>query len=229
MALRNPRLSLHVHDIAKRKVVKTDLEPLSQYLWEQTESTRQKALATYFVQGVGKGNLNPTAFGGFMVQDSVYCYKAKGSIDVAASRAQEGDLKAYLQKESGSYESYYQDLFTKWHIKDATGIDLDPACQSYAEYEHLVASTKDTIYMIVAMIPCMKLWPWLGQQLQTFNHGVYTDWYNANFDPTYDGYKQLDEFVDTAGTTIDKETALKVYSRCMEGEYEFFNSAQLMM
>ncbi|XP_033749938.1 uncharacterized protein LOC117334425 [Pecten maximus] len=228
MALRNPRLSSHVNGKFKKFVKKTDAEPLSENLWNQTEGIRQETLRTYFVQGIGNGDLNPTDFGEFMVQDSVYCQKAKASIDIAAEKAFPGPLKEYLSKESQSYEKYYKTLFKKWHIEDASGITLDDACKSYAAYENNVAVTEDTIYMIVAMIPCMKLWPWLGQQLESGKKGVYDEWYNDNFDPTYDGYKELDKFVDDAAITgsIDAQKALKVYAYCMSGELAFFGSVQ---
>ncbi|XP_060080321.1 uncharacterized protein LOC132559715 isoform X2 [Ylistrum balloti] len=240
MSRRNPRLSAHVHGLKKAQGRQADVapflqtnleEPLSEVLWNSPDAVacRNLALSTCFVEGIKNGNLNPTAFGGYMVQDSVYCCKAKYSIDAAICRAPDGDVKTYLEKESESYEGYYEELFTKWHIDDPTGISLSQACQSYADFEHLVASTEDTIYMIVAMIPCMKLWPWLGKQLEQGDHGVYNEWYQNNFDPTYDGYKVLDAFVDDAAAqgTIDDVKAMEVFSRCMQGEYEFFNSANI--
>ncbi|XP_021377136.1 uncharacterized protein LOC110465551 isoform X2 [Mizuhopecten yessoensis] len=214
----------------QQQINMTGAEPLSEYLWKQTEAIRNKALYTNFVQGIANGSLNPTAFGSYMVQDAVYCYKAKQSIDMSVSRAPDGELKDYLRKESTNYERYYQVLFLKWHIIDPVGVNMSEACESYADYEYQIAATEDTIYMLVAMLPCMKLWPWLGQQMSSFDHGVYTEWYNAYFDPQYDGYKALDIFVDEADAskTINRTKALQVFTRCMEGEYEFFNSVQPM-
>ncbi|OWF39039.1 uncharacterized protein LOC110465566 [Mizuhopecten yessoensis] len=244
MVLRHLRLATNVHGLHKPVtkstavviavcllllvVPKTDAESLSEYLWNQTESIRNNALSTYFVQGIGNGTLNPTAFGSYMIQDSVYIYNAKRSIDSAVYRAPEGKLKEFLRGKSASFERYYHALFKKWHIKDPADIKVCAACQSYADYEHQIAATEDTIYMIVAMLPCYKLWPWLGQQLQSANHGVYDDWFNSNFDPQYEGYKALDALVDAADVkqTISRNKALEVYTRCMLGEYEFFDSVQ---
>ncbi|XP_060076762.1 uncharacterized protein LOC132556373, partial [Ylistrum balloti] len=145
----------------------SDTESLSEYMWNKTEAIRNKTLSSYFVQGIANGSLNPTALGGYMVQDSVYCYEVKHSIDISVDRATDGELKEYLRMKSASYERYYKDLFNKWRIESPTGINLSKACESYVDYERKVAATEDTIYMIVAMIPCMKLWPWLGQQVQS--------------------------------------------------------------
>ncbi|XP_060080322.1 uncharacterized protein LOC132559716 [Ylistrum balloti] len=201
---------------------------LSEYLWNKTEAIRNKTLSTYFVQGIANGSLNPTAFGGFMIQDAVYCYKIKNSIDISADRAPDGELKEYLRNESAAFDSIYKYLSEKWRIKNPAGINLTESCQSYADYERQIASTEDTIYMLVAMTPCYKLWPWLGKQLQSVNHGVYNEWFNDNFNPYFDGYKMLDAFVDEAETnmSINRSKALEVFTRCMQGEYEFFNSVQ---
>ena len=54
----------------------------------------------------------------------------------------------------------------QWHIVDPSGIKLGAACENYVNHERNVATTMDPIYLVVAMIPCVKLWPWLGQQIE---------------------------------------------------------------
>ena len=64
--------------------------------------------------------------------------------------------------------------------------------------------------------------------LLSFQHhyGVYDGWLKHAFDPTYDGYKRLDGFVDTAFVDgrMDKAKALRIYSQSMDMEVACFNS-----
>ncbi|KAL3888150.1 hypothetical protein ACJMK2_000530 [Sinanodonta woodiana] len=202
-------------------------EPLSEFLWRSTQSQQDDALQSKFIQGLRCGNLDPTYFGGFMVQDSIYCYNSKGSIDKAAGKTTCPIFKAFLEKKSDSYKKYYEELFNLWHIRDPNGIELSKACEEYAALERNVAELMGPLYLVVALIPCYKLWPWLGKQLldSPHNFGVYESWVKANLDPTYDGYKKLEQLIDDAFLVgaIDKEQALSVYQGCMTGEAQFFS------
>jgi len=61
---------------------------------------------------------------------------------------------------------FAKNLFEQWHIADASGIDLGNACDGYVKHERNVATTMDPIYLVVAMIPRAKVWPWLGRHLK---------------------------------------------------------------
>lgn len=56
-------------------------------------------------------------------------------------------------------------MFNTWHIEDPNGIILGPACANYVNHLYDVANNTDPIYMVVALTPCAKLWPWLGGQI----------------------------------------------------------------
>ncbi|XP_052075267.1 uncharacterized protein LOC127712709 isoform X1 [Mytilus californianus] len=200
-------------------------------LWTETKDTRMKALNTNFVQGVKGGMLHPTSFGAYTVQDAVYCQKAQESLSVAAKREEMGPLKIFLEHESTDYKSYYEDLFDKWHIRDGEAIYLGKECQEYVDTVADVASKDDAYYMLVALIPCARLWPWLGQQLTAAkdDFGAYTDWVNSNFNPSSEGYKKLEVRVNAAFSKqeIDEKKALSIYSKCMNGEAGFFGSVPI--
>ncbi|KAL3888073.1 hypothetical protein ACJMK2_000455 [Sinanodonta woodiana] len=175
-------------------------ERLSEYLWKSTFIEQDEALQSPFIRNMSDGHLDPTHFGSFMVQDSIYCYYSKGSIDTAAAKSTDPILKAFLEKKSESYKKYYEELFNLWHIRNPYSIKLSEACEKYAALERNVAETMDPLYLVVALIPCYKLWPWLGKQLwQTpHNFGVYESWVRSNLDPSYDGYKKLEQIIDYA-------------------------------
>lgn len=58
------------------------------------------------------------------------------------------------------------DLFEKWHINDGKAIGLGEACQEYVKTVAEVAEKDDAYYMLVALIPCGRLWSWIGQKFK---------------------------------------------------------------
>ncbi|KAH3720283.1 hypothetical protein DPMN_063180 [Dreissena polymorpha] len=56
-------------------------------------------------------------------------------------------------------------MFETWSIANAPGVKSGPALSRYLNHVRNVATTMDSIYVVVALIPCAKLWPWLGEQL----------------------------------------------------------------
>ncbi|XP_052798102.1 uncharacterized protein LOC128230119 [Mya arenaria] len=201
---------------------------LSEYLWQQTQQYHNQALQTGFVQGIRNATLNPESFGGYMLQDSMFCYEASKNIDLAESNATDPIIKQFLQKRFQSYKDYFQSLFNTWHIVDASGIKLDQACTAYIAHEHDVAMNRNSVYFVVALLPCAKLWPWIGQQIaaDTGNFGVYTKWVQENFSPDSSGVTKYETLINNAEAqgVINRNEALEVYTKSMMGEVNFFGS-----
>ncbi|XP_052799156.1 uncharacterized protein LOC128230756 [Mya arenaria] len=138
---------------------------LSEYLWQQTQQYHNQALQSGFVQGIRNATLDPESFRGFMLQDSVFCYEASKNIAIAESNTTDPFIKQFLQEQFQAYQDYYQALFNTWHIENVSGIKLGQACSAYIAHEHEVAMHYNSVYFVVALIPCAKLWPWIGQQI----------------------------------------------------------------
>ncbi|KAH3819073.1 uncharacterized protein LOC127831628 [Dreissena polymorpha] len=236
---RSPRSATHLvhhleaHHFLKPSVIplKTDVPQLAEYLWAQTTAYQKAALQSGYVQGLKSVALNPEGFGGYMVQDSVFCFKAQGNIDIAVTNATDAILRKFLEARSESYKAYYQSLFDTWHIEDASGIKLGTECTEYVNHEHNVATTMNSIYFVVAMIPCAKLWPWIGQQINAIggSFGVYDEWVKANFNPDSSGVEKYEKLINTAEQDghIDRKIALDVYTASMKGEAGFFGSIKV--
>ncbi|KAL4235151.1 hypothetical protein ACF0H5_006789 [Mactra antiquata] len=202
--------------------------PLSKYLWQQTGKQQQESLNTKMIQGVMNKNLDPSKFGAYMVQDSVYCYHSMKVLAIANSKVKDDPtLKQFFNKTYASYQVYTSELLKAWHIGEPTTIDLGPACSNYVNHLYDVARNMEPIYLVVAMTPCAKLWPWIGVQLNTStgNFGVYTDWVKENFNENSKGYQKYDIVIDSAQKRglIDQTKALDVYSKSMDNEVAFFN------
>ncbi|XP_069136616.1 uncharacterized protein [Argopecten irradians] len=203
-------------------------DKFSTFLWNTTLGIRMAVLHTSFVNGIKTGKLDPVKFGAFNVQDAIYLYKQQQNIATAAKKAKDKYEKQYdyLEPRIETYKGLYEEEFKKWHIKSADAIELGQAVKGYTEYEEKVALTKESIYFLIAMCPCLKLWPWVGQQIAGGDFGVYKKWAASNFDPTYIGYTKVDDLIDQAFEEgmINQVEAEAIYTRCMEGERDFFNS-----
>ncbi|XP_030844032.1 uncharacterized protein LOC115925027 [Strongylocentrotus purpuratus] len=70
--------------------------PLSDWLWDNSQVQAQAALDTDFIQGIKSGLLDPTNYGGYTVQDAVYCYNAIDYYGIAEVKATDEDLRKFL-------------------------------------------------------------------------------------------------------------------------------------
>ncbi|XP_060593167.1 uncharacterized protein LOC132747695 isoform X3 [Ruditapes philippinarum] len=204
-------------------------ESLSSFLWKKTQKYQTAALDSNYIHGIRDVSLDPTDFGAYNLQDAVYIYWYKVSMDISASRTNDTTLKEFLQKKSKSHEQEYKEAFKTWHISDPPrGIVLGSACQNYVNHLINVSKTMDGFYLVAALIPCSRLWPWLGIQINSDSgkFGVYNNWVQVNLNQSYVGYTTYEKIIDDAFAQgkINKEKALQAYEESMKGEVDFFNS-----
>eukprot|EP00794_Sanderia_malayensis_P012376 gene12376-13649_t len=116
---------------------------------------------------------------------------------------------------------YNATKFLSLLAKKSTGV-----MKKYSKHELSVAESMDPTYSFEAMIPCSRLWPWLGKKLKVppMQFGVYKEWIDENLTGT--GYKLLEKFVQDHSANVDEKKAFDVYQKSMKYEFEFFNSAQ---
>lgn len=210
-------------------------QTLSDYLWESTAETQQQALDSNYVYGVKERCLDPTNFAAYNVDDAAYLYYNAESMKIAAARSNDISVGAgkFLSSESTKWTSYWEGMAKDLHIANAEGIAMGEEVTAYINHIKSVAENEDLkpVYTILALTPCARLWPWLGQQLQDMgysNFGVYTDWVNYMFDPTSTGYKEFQDLVDEAyrNGDITHEKALEIFTESIKSEVSFFNSVK---
>ena len=68
-------------------------------------------------------------------------------------------------------------MYKEWHMSASYSVKLDSGCQAYVDHKTDVARTMDPMYSIVAMIPCVKLCPWIGQKFEAEGVSVFLDLY----------------------------------------------------
>ena len=207
-------------------------QSLADYLWEETKEYREQALKSNFINGLREKRLDPTDFGAFMVQDSVYVHEGMVSLETAAANSDSGvDIQEFLRSKAESWKGYCKGLYEAWHINETEGIILGDAARQCASGIRDVAVNELPVYTILALTPCAKLWPWLGQQIEsgTRDFGVYTSWVKKNLKPDSRGYLKYEEYVEEAYKRgdVEAEKALEIFTASIQNEVAFFNSVGL--
>jgi thiaminase (transcriptional activator TenA) len=191
----------------------------------------QKALDTKFMQGIKSGTLDPNVYGQYVVQDCAYCYYGADDWANAAARALKSDQDEshgavlFALDRFSSYKNYNEVFLPQWHIKDATALGLTATASKYIAFEKEVAEKRDIIFMVLAMLPCDKLWGWLANQLQqqSYKAGLYKSWIDENAGP-HPG-EHLESFIDKHENAFDFKTMDWIMKTGLTFEVNMFRSA----
>lgn len=119
---------------------------------------------------------------------------------------------------------------------NADSIVLTDAARKYIDFKSnllpdTVNSVEPLIYFLVAMIPCEKLWPWLGTKLDADQNILkvspnvyYEAWIVPNLPTKPKG--SIEVYVEAYFlSSYDSDKALGIYQDAMTLEKEFFESA----
>lgn len=199
-------------------------------LWLNAADIAQEALQSDFIQGIKAGDLCPDQYGHYTIQDVAYCQQAIAEYQAAEDRAaNEPVLAAFAEARRKSYASYAAAVLKSWHLTNIGSLSPGPAAQAYIDFEHQTAESLDPIYLIIAMLPCDQLWPWLANEIADGNRdgNVYDFWITEN--NGWHGAYRLDNFINSWFAKHPEQyreaTANWVMQSCVMGETNFFRSA----
>jgi len=189
---------------------------LSHLLWndERVVELAQACLTNGFVAGMAKGTLPKKRFAGYVAQDKFFLEAFAKAYTLAltklpredATGAREfADLVRGVMDELKLHAGYA----AKWGVDMSTVVPV-AATQAYVDFLNDVANTKDVVACAAAMVPCMRLYSFLGESLvaQRGTAGPYAEWIDTYSDP---GFGEL-------ATTL--EALLDRYASRLEGGYE---------
>eukprot|EP00057_Strongylocentrotus_purpuratus_P005039 XP_003730066.1 PREDICTED: uncharacterized protein LOC764526 isoform X1 [Strongylocentrotus purpuratus] len=201
--------------------------PLADWLWDKSQVQAQAALDTDFIQGIKSGLLDPTNYGGYTVQDAVYCDNATDYFGIAEMKACDKELKEFIAARIKSYAEYTEIMFKEWYIKHPKGIAMGDAAASYSKFELGVATKEEPFYLLIAMLPCEKLWGWLAQEIKSGinDTNVYSFWIQDNLPGSHTLANYIDE--NAENFKVDLKKAMKIYKDGMQCEVDFFTSGTI--
>lgn len=180
-----------------------------------------------FVQGVASGTLDRASFAFYVGQDAVFlrsfarayalCLaKAPGIEAMTAFKTLLDGVFAELELHAG--------YAARW------GVELDvepaPATTAYTDFLLRVAALEPPGHACAAMVPCMRLYAWLGEQLASIvvEDSPYREWVDTYADPEFEQLSStLEALLDELGG--DTVAIAAHYRTAMRLELAFFEAA----
>jgi thiaminase/transcriptional activator TenA len=200
-------------------------DALSRALWESHQDLAVATLGHPFVRGLSDGALPRQTFAGYVAQDAFFleAFARAYALALAHSPDRHGidaftDLIVGVRDELRLHGEYAR----RWGI-DLSLVDPTDATLAYTRFLHATAARGDTGLTCAAMVPCMRLYAYLGQQLsQEHPHPTYQEWISTYADPAFEALAtRLEDLLDRYGDARAGEP----YRTAMRLELAFFDSA----
>ncbi|MDX2214227.1 MAG: TenA family protein [Oculatellaceae cyanobacterium bins.114] len=201
---------------------------IAEDLWQANHDLAIASLKTAFVQGMGDGTLAREKFAYYVGQDAFFLEAFARAYSIAAAKAPDWEgFGVFHQLASGVLQELrlHKGYADQWGVKIQ---DVTPGVvtRRYTDFLLAIAWSQDVGVTTVAMLPCMRLYAFLGQQLAqpTIPNHSYTDWIrtysSAAFEPLVQQLAQL-----TDRYTVSSALAQSTYRYAMECERDFFEAA----
>lgn len=206
-------------------ITNTSGSSLYDQMWSATTLYQKAALHSDFVQGIAHCTLNPDQYGQFTVLDAAYCSYSVADYDIVIPKARDPEVRAFCKARQKDYEDYNAEVFSGWHIKSPSAIQLTSIAQHYANFERYIAEELDPLYFIVAMTPCISLWTYIGISLNPYAtpQNLYSGWIKAN--QVVEAPQSMADFINAHANEMDHQLAIEIFSKCMQFECNMFLSS----
>ncbi len=193
-------------------------------LWHANQELAQACLEHPFVQGLGDGSLFEARFQYYMGQDAYFLEAFMRAYCLGAAKAPTATIVRLLHELAGGvlaelklHESY-----------GATAAAPGAATQRYTDFLLATAWSQPLPVVIAAMLPCMKLYYFLGKSLAELSAAMnqpehrYSDWIRTYNAPEFAAL--VETLADLAGET-ETLAVTNAYRYAMQCELAFFEAA----
>ena len=200
---------------------------LHEVLWEVNAETAQRCLQHPFVRGLAEGTLDREVFERYIDQDTfflraflrAYALAAAKTDDLAQARLFHRLILGVLD-ELKLHADYAEKLGS-----NATDVKPYPATSAYTSFLLRVAWHGCLAETVAAMVPCMRLYTFLGSELVSSlrPEHPYQDWIK-----TYSSYDfralavELESLFDNVA--VDCPMVREAYQYAMQCELDFFSA-----
>ena len=198
---------------------------LHQTLWEANADLAQACLEQPFVQGLADGSLDAGAFRRYVAQDAFFLKAFLRAYALGAAKCERLEHAARFRDLMGGV---LEELELHGRYATSLGIELAtvrplPATRAYTDFLLRTAWSAGVAEIVAAMVPCMRLYAWLGKTLapKLRDGHPYGDWIRTYSDPAFENLAAsvenlLDELAEDGAPIRD------VYRYAMLCERDFF-------
>ena len=202
--------------------------PLATTLWQTHQDLAVACLHHPFVQGIGDGTLPRSTFAYYVGQDAFFLEAFARAYSIAAAKVQDWqgfqifhDLAGGVLQELELHQRYA----ANWNV-DLQQVEPGAATRRYTDFLLATAWSQEVGVTAVAMLPCMRLYAFLGQELA--KHGIpdhlYSDWIRTysseQFEPLAEQLADLAECYASLSPVVQS-----TYRYAMQCELDFFEAA----
>jgi thiaminase/transcriptional activator TenA len=197
-------------------------------LWEANQDLALACLSNPFVTGIGDGSLPKSKFAFYVGQDAFFLEAFARAYSIAAAKTPDWqgfnifhDLASGVLGELKLHQGYAGE----WNV-DLKTVEPGAATRRYTDFLLAAAWSQDVGVITAAMLPCMKLYAFLGQQLATdgIPSHAYSDWIRTysseQFEPLTQQLADLAEQYATLTPLVQS-----TYRYAMQCELDFFQAA----
>jgi thiaminase/transcriptional activator TenA len=197
-------------------------------LWQANQDLADACLQHPFVQGIGDGTLPKTNFAYYVGQDAFFLEAFARAYSIAAAKVIDwSGFNTFHQLAGGVLQELqlHQRYAQQWGV-DLQQVEPGAATRRYTDFLLATAWSQEVGITTVAMLPCMKLYAFLGQRLAEggIPTHTYRDWiqtYSSDeFEPLA---QQLAILADQYATPTP--LVQSTYRYAMQCELDFFESA----
>lgn len=200
---------------------------LAQELWDANQDVARACLDHPFVQGIASGDLPLDRFRFYVGQDAYFLDAFARAYALLAARAPD---REGLLTFKGLLDGALEELKLHRGYAQRWGVDLEPApapatC-AYTDFLLRTAALEPVGHGVAAQTPCMRLYAYLGAQLQPVlrEGSPYADWVRTYASHEFHRLAEtLEGLLDRYGG--DHRRLRELYRRAMELEYAFFDAA----
>ena len=153
---------------------------LAEELWHENQDLAIGCLENAFVQGIGDGTLPKPKFAYYVGQDAFFLEAFARAYSIAAAKAPDWNgfrvfhaLAEGVLQELQLHESYA----ATWEVNLKT-VEPGATTRRYTDFLLATAWSQEVGVTTAAMLPCMKLYAFLGKKLAQAGipEHTYTDW-----------------------------------------------------
>jgi thiaminase/transcriptional activator TenA len=202
-------------------------EGLAAALWSANGDLAQACLGDAFVRGLADTSLPIECFRAYVAQDAYFLEAFARAYALALAHAPDRHgLDAFHALIEGVLEelSLHAGYAARWQV-DLTSNEPSAATLAYTDFLLATASLKSVGETCAAMTPCMRLYAYLGQQLQgrTAADNPYREWIDTYAAPAFVALAaRLESLLDRYAA--DSPSIREVYRRAMQLELAFFRA-----
>jgi hydroxymethylpyrimidine/phosphomethylpyrimidine kinase len=201
---------------------------LADSLWQADRDLADACLRHPFVRGLADGSLPPWRYRDYVAQDAFFLRAFAQAYRLAAAKcADEAGRALYARLQAGVDD----ELQLHARAADRLGIELgavtpNDATLAYTEFLLATAATRPEPCAAAAMLPCLRLYAWLGQQLlpNLLPGSPHGDWVRTYADPQFAQlWAELAPRLELP--VVDRDELAALHRRAMHLEQRFFAAA----